>query len=190
MSDEGEKEQKERINFIIEQKQVLETVGKWFDSKMIKYNDKMFSDYFQHVKAKILSEVNIKHYLRLRVDELIFKLLSVYHNKHKEQYEEVIEEEEELVPEWFLTERYTEIEEMFSSKFLSYSFSDVDTEYDSSTKAFTVTLYVDKEIDRQSYDVLMKDIKTYLDNRITLLQFNEGKIIEPKKLEIRFSLDW
>ncbi|MHA1667542.1 MAG: hypothetical protein ACTSUR_02695 [Candidatus Heimdallarchaeaceae archaeon] len=190
MSDEGEKEKKGRISFIIEQKQVLETVGKWFDSKMIKYNDRMFSDYFQYVKAKILSEENINHYLKLRVDELIFKLLSVYHNKHKEQYEEVIEEEEELVPEWFLTERYTEIEEMFSSKFLSYSFSDVDTEYDSSTKAFTVTLYVDKEIDRQSYDVLMKDIKTYLDNRITLLQFNEGKIIEPKKLEIRFSLDW
>jgi len=186
----AEGEEKEHVKFEIELKQILEIVGMWFDSKLIQYSDSMFDDYFDHVKSKLMTSDSLSEYIRLRINELIFKLLSVHHERQKTLYKDVMEEEEEIVPAWFLTERYAEIEEMFSSKFLSYTFDEVDTEYDSNVKAFTVTLHLEKEIDSSSYETLMNDIKTYLENRITLLNFNDGKIIEPDILEITFGLDW
>ncbi|MHA1198808.1 MAG: hypothetical protein ACTSQF_05575 [Candidatus Heimdallarchaeaceae archaeon] len=186
----SEEKKVETLIFELDLNSILETVGNWFDSKMIHYSDDMFSDYFENVKAKLLSSETLDDYLKLRIDELIFKLLSVYHEKKKQSYEEVTEEEEELVPAWFLTERYNEIEEMFRSKFLSHTFAEVETEYDSVMKKFTITLHLDKEVDKPGYDVLINDIQSYLKNRITLLNFNQGKIISPFELEIVFGIDW
>ncbi len=187
MSDE---EKVETLIFELDLNSILETVGNWFDSKMIHYSDDMFSDYFEHVKAKLLKSETLNEYLKLRVDELIFKLLSVYHDKKKKSYKEVAEEEEELVPAWFLTERYNEIDEMFNSRFFAHLVADVETEYDSAMKIFTVTLHLDKEVDKEGYEVIIKDLKSYLNNRITLLNFNQGKIISPFELEIIFGIDW
>ncbi len=180
----------ETLIFELDLNSILETVGNWFDSKMIHYSDEMFSDYFENVKTKLLASESLHEYLKLRVDELIFKLLSVYHEKKKPSYVEIAEEEEELVPAWFLTERYNEIEEMFNSKFFSYNFAEVETEYDSVLKIFTVTLRLDKEMDKAGYDSLINDLQSYLKNRITLLNFNQGRIISPFDLEIVFGIDW
>ncbi len=186
----SEEEKVETLIFELDLNSILETVGNWFDSKMIHYSDQMFADYFENVKSKLLSSETLNEYLKLRIDELIFKLLSVYHEKKKTAYEEVTEEVEELVPAWFLTERYNEIEEMFRSKFFSHTFAEVETEYDSAIKIFTITLRLEKEIDKAGYDGLMNDLQSYLKNRITLLNFNQGKIIDPKELEITFGIDW
>ena len=96
MSDE---EKSEKIVFEFDINNVLAIVGKWFESKMIHYSDAMFSDYYKHVQGKILPGENLNEYLLLRVNELIFKLLGDYHEKKKDTYKEVIEEEAELVPQ-------------------------------------------------------------------------------------------
>ena len=186
----SEEKKVETLIFELDLNSILETVGNWFDSKMIHYSDDMFSDYFEHVKSKLLKSETLNEYLKLRIDELIFKLLSVYHDKKKISYKEVSEEEEELVPAWFLTERYNEIEEMFRSKFFAHLVDEVETEYDSAMKMFTVTLNLEKEIDKAGYEIIINDLKSYLNNRITLLNFNQGKIISPFQVEIIFGIDW
>ena len=186
----SEEKKIETLIFELDLNSILETVGNWFDSKMIHYSDAMFSDYFENVKGKLLASETLNEYLKLRVDELIFKLLSVYHDKKKTSYEEVAEEEEELVAAWFLTERYNELEEMFRSKFFAHIVADVETEYDSAMKIFTVTLNLEKEVDKAGYEIILSDLQNYLKNRITLLNFNQGKIISPFQLEIVFGIDW
>ena len=190
MSEENTEKKVETLIFELDLNSILETVGNWFDSKMIHYSDEMFSDYFEHVKAKLLSSETLHEYLKLRIDELIFKLLSVYHDKKKPSYDQVAEEEEELVPAWFLTERYNEIDEMFRSKFFAHIVADVETEYDSAMKIFTVSLNLEKEVDKSGYETIITDIQNYLKNRITLLNFNQGKLVSPFQLEIVFGIDW
>jgi hypothetical protein len=185
-----EEEKPNKIEFQFDISNVLDIVGKWFESKMIHYSDEMFSDYYEHVKKRILTSDSLNEYLLLRVSDLIFKLLGDYHDKKKETYKEVTEEEAELVPQWFLTERYTEIQEMFDSKFFKHTFTEVDIEYDSAVKIFSVTLHLEKDIDSTSYEILLNDVKSYLKNRITLLNFNQGKVLGPNILEITFGIDW
>ena len=187
MSDE---EKSDKILFEFDINNILDIVGKWFESKMIHYSDEMFRDYYKHIQSKILPGESLNEYLLLRVNELIFKLLGDYHEKKKDTYKEVTEEEAELVPQWFLTERYTEIQEMFSSKFFKHTFASVDIEYDSAIKIFGVTLHLEKEIDSTSYEILLNDVRSYLKNRITLLNFNQGKVLGPNILEITFGIDW
>ncbi|MHA1218975.1 MAG: hypothetical protein ACTSSN_10940 [Candidatus Heimdallarchaeaceae archaeon] len=187
MSDE---DKPNKLVFQFDTTSILEIVGKWFESKMIHYSDEMFSDYYEHVKGRLLTSESFNDYLLLRVNELIFKLLGDYHGKKKETYKDVAEEEDELVPQWFLTERYAEIQEMFSSKFFKHSFTEIDVEYDSALKIFSVTLHLEKEIDSTSYEILLNDVRSYLKNRITLLNFNHGKVLGPNILDITFGIDW
>jgi len=84
-----EEEKSNKIVFEFDISNVLDIVGKWFESKMIHYSDEMFSDYYEHVKRRILPGDSLNDYLLLRVNELIFKLLGDYHDKKKEAYKEV-----------------------------------------------------------------------------------------------------
>jgi len=169
---------------------VLEIVGDWFQAKRIMYTDEMFEDYYKFVEEQCFTDNIIEEVIKTQVRETIYKWLSVFHEGKKESYDHIDKEEGEIVPEWFLKNRHKEIEDMFSSKYFSYDFKKIETEYDSAFKAFVVSVKTDKEIGEITLRILSDDIETYLNNRLTLLSFIEGKIIDHNTAEFVFKMDW
>ena len=169
---------------------VLEIVGDWFQAKRIMYTDEMFEDYYKFVEEHCFTDNLIEEIIKTQVRESIYKWLSVFHEGKKDTYDHIDKDEGEIVPEWFLKNRYKELEEMFSSKYFSYDFKKIETEYDSAFKAFIVTVTADKEIGEITLKIISDDIETYLENRLTLLSFIEGKNIDYNKSEFVFKMDW
>ena len=184
----SEKDYNLTYNFSIEN--VLEIVGDWFKAKRIMYTDEMFEDYYKFVEEQCFTDNLIEEVIKTQVRESIYKWLSVFHERKKESYDHIDKEEGEIVPEWFLKNRYTELEDLFSSKYFSYDFKKIETEYDSAFKAFIVTVNTDKEMGEITLRIISDDIETYLNNRLTLLSFIEGKSIDDKTAEFVFKMDW
>lgn len=183
-------EEESPIGYNLTQKEILEIVGDWFTSKRIHYTDEMFSEYFSHIKTNCLEKDKLTEYLSQKASEIIFKWLSAYHSENKKKFKEAAEEEEELVPEWLLKQRYAELETMFASKIFTYVFTRYEIEYDSAIRTFTVTLHTEKQMDDLALGILTNDVDSYLKNRPTLLNFKEGKIIELKSAELDFEIIW
>jgi hypothetical protein len=180
----------EKIEIFLSPEDLLQIIGDWFKAKRIYYSDEMFYDYNNMVKDKISETNEMITYLNIKIQERVFQWLSVHHSNRKDVYQKVEEKEEELVPAWFLQERFKEIEMMISSKFFSYGFKDIAMEYDSVLKHFIVSLFSDKEMDEMSLSVLSSDIQAYLENQLTLLKLEETKILDDKQIELVFSLIW
>lgn len=169
---------------------VLEIVGDWFKAKRIMYTDEMFEDYYKFVEEQCFTDNFIEELVKTKVRESIYKWLSVFHEKQKESYDHIDKEEGEIVPEWFLKNRYSELEEMFSSKYFNYDFNKIEIEYDSAFKAFMVSVTTDKEIGEITHRILSDDVETYLEHRLTLLNFIEAKILDSRSIEFVFKMDW
>ncbi|MHA1809884.1 MAG: hypothetical protein ACTSYH_06165 [Candidatus Heimdallarchaeaceae archaeon] len=184
------KQNEGKIEVSLSPDDLLQTIGDWFEAKRILYSDEMFVDYHNMVKDKISETNEMIEYLNIKVQEKVFQWLSVHHSNRKEVYQKVEEKDEELVPAWFLQERFKELEMMISSKFFSYGFKDIAMEFDSALKQFIVSLFSDKEMDEMSLSVLSSDIQAYLENQLTLLDLEESKILEKKQIELVFSLIW
>jgi len=184
------KQNEGKIEVSLSPDDLLQTIGDWFEAKRILYSDEMFVDYHNMVKDKISETNEMIEYLNIKVQEKVFQWLSVHHSNRKEVYQKVEEKDEELVPAWFLQERFKELEMMISSKFFSYGFKDIAMEFDSALKQFIVSLFSDKEMDEKSLSVLSSDIQAYLENQLTLLDLEESKILEKKQIELVFSLIW
>jgi len=180
----------EKIEIFLSPEDLLQIIGDWFKAKRISYSDEMFYDYNNMVKDKITETNEIIEYLNIKIQEKVFQWLSVHHSNRKDVYQKVEEKDEELVPAWFLQERFKELEMMISSKFFSYGFKDISMEYDSVLKQFIVSLFSEKEMDEMSLGVLSSDIKAYLENQLTLLDLEGSKLLEEKQIELVFSLIW
>ncbi|MBY9001556.1 MAG: hypothetical protein KGD64_11605 [Candidatus Heimdallarchaeota archaeon] len=179
-----------RIEIALSPKDLLEIIGDWFKSKRIFYSDEMFYDYHTMLNDKLTETNEMTEYLNIKLQEKIFQWLSLHHSNRKDVYGKVEEQDEELVPAWFLQERFKEIEMMISSKFFSYGFRDIAMEYDSALKQFIVSLFSEKEMDEVSLGVLASDMQAYLENQLTLLDLESTKILEEKQIELVFSLIW
>jgi hypothetical protein len=178
------------INYEFTITNVLEIVGDWFKAKRIMYTDEMFEDYYKFVEEQCFANNSLEEIIKIQVRESIYKWLSVFHERKKETYDHIDKEKGEIVPEWFLRNRYKELEDMFSSKYFSYDFKKVETEYDSAFQAFVVTVNTDKEIGDIILRIISDDIETYLENRLTLLSFIEAKIVDENTAEFIFNMDW
>ena len=179
-----------KIEISLSPENLLQIIGDWFKAKRIFYSDEMFYDYNNMVKDKLAETNEMIEYLNIKTQEKVFQWLSVHHSLRKDVYQKVEEKDEELVPAWFLQERFKELEMMFSSKFFSYGFKDIAMEYDSVLKQFIVSLFSEKEMDEMSLGVFSSDIKAYLENQLTLLDLEESKMLEEKQIELVFSLIW
>ena len=182
-------ENKDKIEIGFSPEDLFHTIGDWFKAKRIYYSDDMFYDYHNMAKEKISMTNELIDYLTIKIQEKVFQWLSVYHSKKKETYA-VKEEDEELVPAWFLQERFKEIEMMLSSKFFDYKFTNIAMEFDSALKEFIVSLFTEKEMDDVNLGVLTTDINAYLSNQLTLLELKEAKLQQKNQIEITFSLVW
>ena len=79
---------------------------------------------------------------------------------------------------------------MFNSKFFKHTFKKFDVEYDSNMSTFYVTLDTLKELDSIALEILKSDVQEYLASKMTLINFIDGKIIEPMLMEFTFDIDW
>ena len=179
-----------KIEIFLSPEDLLQIIGDWFKAKRIFYSDDMFYDYNNMVKDKLTETNEMIEYLNIKIQEKVFQWLSVHHSNRKDVYQKVEEKDEELVPAWFLQERFKELEMMISSKFFSYGFKDIAMEYDSVLKQFIVSLFSEKEMDEMSLGVLSTDIKAYLENQLTLLDLEGSKLLDEKQIELVFSLIW
>ncbi len=183
-------EEENSFSYEFSKAHVLEIVGDWFKAKRIMYADDMFEDYYNFVEEQCFTDNFIEEFIKTQVRESIYKWLSVFHEGKKDSYDHIDKEEGEIVPEWFLKNRYKELEDMFSSKYFNYDFNKIETEYDSAFRAFIVTVITDKEIGEITLRILSDDIETYLENRLTLLSFIEVKIVDDNTAEFVFKMDW
>ncbi len=179
-----------KIEIFLSSSDLLQIIGDWFKAKRIFYSDEMFNDYHNNVSDKLNETNEMTEYLNIKLQEKVFQWLSTHHSNRKDVYQSVEEKDEELVPAWFLQERFKEIEMMISSKFFSYGFKDIAMEYDSALKHFIVSLFSNKEMDEMSLSVLSSDIQAYLVNQLTLLKLEKAKLHEKKQIEFVFSLIW
>jgi hypothetical protein len=170
--------------------QILQVVGDWFKAKRINYTDELFTEYFEQIKENVLKKNGLKEYLSHKTDEIIFQWLSIYHKHKQGETDGFIDELKEIVPEWFMKGRYEEIEQMFNSKFFKHTFTRFDVEYDSNMSTFYVTLDTAKELDSIALEILKSDIQEYLSQKMTLIKYLDGKILEPMKMEFTFEIEW
>ena len=170
--------------------EILQVVGDWFKAKRIIYSDELFSEYYEEILHNVQKIKGLKKYLSHKTNEKIFQWLSIYHKKKQGESDGSIDELKEIVPEWFLKGRYQEIEEMFNSKFFKHTFNRYDVEYDSNMSTFYVTLDTIKELDNIGLEILKSDVQEYLSHKMTLINFLDGKILEPMQIEFTFDIDW
>ena len=170
--------------------EILQVVGDWFKAKRIIYSDELFSEYYEEILHNVQKIKGLKKYLSHKTNEKIFQWLSIYHKKKQGESDGSIDELKEIVPEWFLKGRYQEIEEMFNSKFFMHTFNRYDVEYDSNMSTFYVTLDTIKELDNIGLEILKSDVQEYLSHKMTLINFLDGKILEPMQIEFTFDIDW
>lgn len=170
--------------------EILQIVGDWFKAKRINYSDELFSEYFDQVKDNCSKKNGLEDFLANKTNEIIFKWLSIYHKQKQGESDGSIDELKEIVPEWFLKGRYQEINDMFNSKFFKHTFQRFDVEYDSNMSTFYVMLDTKKELDSIALEILKSDVEEYLASKMTLINFIDGKILEPMKMEFTFDIDW
>lgn len=186
MSKSGE----EIFSFNLSVGEILQIVGDWFKAKRINYSDDLFAEYFDQVKSNCAKTNGLEDFLVNKTNEIIFKWLSIFHKQKQGESDGSIDELKEIVPEWFLKGRYQEIEEMFNSKFFKHTFKKFDVEYDSNMATFYVTLNTMKELDSIALEILKSDVEEYLASKMTLINFLDGKILEPLIMEFTFDIDW
>jgi len=170
--------------------EILQVVGDWFKAKRINYSDELFAEYYKKIVENVQMIKGLKEYLAYKTNERIFSWLSIYHKEKQGESDGSIDELKEIVPEWFMKGRFEEIENMFNSKFFKHTFNRFDVEYDSNMSTFSVTLETVKELDNIALEILKSDVQEYLNQKMTLINFLEGKIIEPMLMEFTFDIDW